>query len=86
MSNDEINQTKCLINTAGHEWMRDFYDTLPSRVRQRLRSSPFNLCAACLQLEVLPKVKAKHRSLSREQALLAAIQIMEAEVRERARQ
>jgi hypothetical protein len=81
MSDDKINQTKCLINTAGHEWMRDFYDDLPSKVRARLRSSPFNLCPACLQLEVLPKVRDKHRGLSCEQALFVAIQVMESEVR-----
>ena len=78
-SGDDINQTRCLINTAGHEWMTDFFDTLPVRVRQRLRASPFNLCPASLQLEVLPKVMK--RGLSREQALFAAVQVMESEVR-----
>ncbi len=81
MRNDEINQTKCLINTSGHEWMRGYFDTLPPRVRQRLRVSPFNLCPACLQLEVLPKVMK--RGLSREQALFTAVQVMESEVRKR---
>jgi hypothetical protein len=79
MGNSEINQTKCLINSAGHEWMEDFFDTLPPRVRQRLRASPFNLCPACLQLEVLPRVRK--RGLPREQALFVAVQVMESEVR-----
>jgi hypothetical protein len=81
MARDEINQTKCLINTNGHVWMKDFFDTLPRAARQRLRSSPFNLCPACLVLEVLSKVKAKQRGLSHERALLAAIEIMESQVR-----
>jgi hypothetical protein len=38
---DSENQTVCLINSAGHEWMADYFDTLPVRVRQRLRASPF---------------------------------------------
>jgi hypothetical protein len=78
MNDKKINQTKCLINTAGHEWMNGYFDTLPLRVRQRLRASPFNLCPACLQLEILPRVAGKQ---SGEQALFAAIKIMEAEVR-----
>jgi hypothetical protein len=81
MDNNKINQTKCLINSAGHEWMENYFDTLPARVRQRLRSSPFNLCPACLQLEVLPKVRDKQRGLSPEQALFVAVQVMESEVR-----
>jgi hypothetical protein len=58
--------------------MPDF-DQLPVRVRERLRSSPHNLCAACLTAFFLPKVRAQHATRTR--ALLAAIDIMEAEVR-----
>ncbi len=29
-------QVKCLIASAGHLWMRDFYDNLPATVRRRL--------------------------------------------------
>jgi hypothetical protein len=73
----EINQTKCWIATGGHIWMRGYFDTLPVVVRQRLRDSPFNLCPACLVTEFLPKVEGA----SRERRLLAAIEIMEAEIR-----
>jgi hypothetical protein len=72
----------CLINSeGGHSWMTDYYDTLSAPVRRRLRSSPYNLCPACLQLELLPKVRAKHRNWSREKLLFAAIEVMEAEAR-----
>jgi hypothetical protein len=77
---DEILQVKCLINDEGHVWIH-CYDALPATVRQRLRNSPFNLCAACLEMVVVPKVKRKYPSLSREQQLLIAIKVMEAEVR-----
>ena len=59
----------------------DYFDGMPSTVRQRLRSSPFNLCPACVVTEVLPKVRRKHPNYAREKALFAAIEIMEAEVR-----
>jgi hypothetical protein len=75
---NEINQTKCWIATGGHMWMKGYFDNLPFTVRQRLRNSPFNLCSACLVTEFLPKVKGRR---SREQALLAAIEIMELQVR-----
>jgi hypothetical protein len=82
MSADKIeNQTKCLINTAGHIWMEGYFDTLPVSVRRRLRTSPFNLCPACLQTEVLPKLRRKHPNYPREKLLFAAIEVMEAEVR-----
>jgi hypothetical protein len=78
-ANQPVLQTKCLINTEGHIWMEGYFDTLPLAVRQRLRGSPFNLCPACLQTEVLPKMKRKYPT--REKALFAAIEVMEAEVR-----
>jgi hypothetical protein len=76
---DEINQTKCWIATGGHIWMRGYFDTLPLSVRRRLRDSPFNLCAACLVTEFLPLTRRRHHS--RTQALLAAVEVMEQEVR-----
>ena len=72
------NQTKCFINTEGHIWMEDYFDTLPVAVRRRLCSSPFNLCPACLVDKFLPKVRSGQ---TRERALIAAIEIMEAQVR-----
>jgi hypothetical protein len=78
--NAEINQTYCLIATGGHLWMRGFFDALPVAVRQRLRSSPFNICAACLVTEVLPMVRRKHPNWTHEKLLFAAIEMMEAQV------
>ena len=83
MSKNEIeNQTYCLIATGGHLWMHDFFDTLPVAVRRRLRSSPYNLCPACLETEVLPTVRRQHPNWSREKLLLAAIEMMEGKVRQ----
>jgi hypothetical protein len=79
--NNEINQTFCLIATGGHLWMEDYFDDLPVPVRRRLRSSPFNICPACLQTEVVPKLHIKHPNWSREKLLVAGIEIMEAKVR-----
>lgn len=82
MGKDKIeNQTKCLINTEGHIWMEGYFDTLPAAVRQRLRSSAFNICPACLVTKVLPEVRRRHRNWPQEKQLIAAIEIMEAQVR-----
>lgn len=78
--NDEIDQVYCLTADAGHVWIHVF-DTLPVLVRRRLRSSPFNVCPACLVSFVLPKVRAKHPNWSHEKLLLAGVESMEAEVR-----
>ena len=75
---DEILQVRCYTADRGHVWIES-YDALPPVVRKRLRNSPFNLCAACLVMFVLPKVRRKYPT--REKALFAAIEIMEAEVR-----
>jgi hypothetical protein len=61
--------------------MQGYFDNPPVSVRRRLRSSPFNICPACLQTEVLPKVQSKHPNWSREKLLVVAIEVMEAEVR-----
>jgi hypothetical protein len=75
-------QTFCLHGTGGHLWMRGHFDVFPAKVRQRLRHSNFNLCAWCLEIEVLPEVQRKHRNWSRERLLLAAIEVMEAKVQQ----
>lgn len=41
-------QGKCLINSEGWQYMRWVFDRFPPRVRERLRDSPFNICAACV--------------------------------------
>jgi hypothetical protein len=78
--NYEIDQVYCLTADEGHVWIH-VYDTLPVSVRRRLRNSAFNLCAACLQAYVLPKVRAKHPNWPRERQLVAGIEVMEAEIR-----
>jgi len=60
--------------------MEVYFDSLPLSVRQRLRNSPFNLCPACSVTEFLPEVQ-RHSKYSRESALLAAIEIMELQLR-----
>jgi len=77
---DDENQTKCWIATHGWRWMEVYFDSLPLSVRQRLRNSPFNLCPACSVTEFLPEVQ-RHSEYSRESALLAAIEIMESQLR-----
>jgi hypothetical protein len=44
-------QVKCLIASAGHEWMIGYFDRLPAPVRHRLAQSRHNICAACLTEE-----------------------------------
>ena len=44
-------QVKCLIASEGHLWMRSYFDRFPSAVRRRLANSPFNICAACMDIE-----------------------------------
>jgi hypothetical protein len=43
-------QIKCLTADEGHVWIHS-YDLLPPAVRHRLATSPFNLCAACIDIE-----------------------------------
>jgi hypothetical protein len=59
----EDRQVKCLIASGGHLWMRGYFDRLPLAVRQRLASSRFNICAACMSQEA--KRAAAARGLRR---------------------
>jgi hypothetical protein len=54
---------------------------LPPVVRQRLQASPFNLCPACLVTEFLPLVQVRYPEHSRETALMAAIIVMELQLK-----
>jgi hypothetical protein len=47
----DARQVKCLIASAGHIWMRSYFDRLPTAVRRRLAESRHNVCAACLTEE-----------------------------------
>ena len=82
MGDDKLEQTRCRISNEGHRWMVGWFDNLPPKVRQRLRQSPFNLCAACLKTIYLPKVMKRRRDLSGERALFIAIEVYEREERE----
>lgn len=42
-------QGVCFVASAGHLWMKGYFDYFPPEVRERLRNSPFNMCAACLR-------------------------------------
>jgi hypothetical protein len=47
----EARQVKCLIASAGHLWMKHYFDRLPPVVRGRLAESAFNICPACMDEE-----------------------------------
>jgi hypothetical protein len=61
----EDRQVKCLIASAGHEWMVGYFDRLPSPVRRRLADSRFNICAACMteEAERMAKVCGRRRPI-----------------------
>jgi hypothetical protein len=54
-------QVKCLIASAGHEWMVGYFDRLPAPVRHRLAQSRHNICADRRSLS--SRAEAKHRHL-----------------------
>jgi hypothetical protein len=56
----EDQQTKCLIASAGHEWMVGYFDRLPAAVRRRLASSHHNVCAACFTQEAERVASTRH--------------------------
>jgi hypothetical protein len=66
---------------SGWVWM-PAYDRLPRVVRERLAQSEFNVCAACLQCFVAPKIMRLHPDWPRERVLFAAIKVMEHHVRQ----
>ena len=68
-------QIKCLTSSEGWEYMPD-YDSLPAVVRQRLAKSPFNICAACLDIEVREQTRRPTAA-----AYLAAIAQIERKLR-----
>jgi hypothetical protein len=57
--------------------MPHYYDTLPVSIRRRLRDSSHNLCPACLVTKFQHVIRRNHPAYSREQVLLAAIELME---------
>jgi hypothetical protein len=53
----EGEQVYCLTSDEGHLWIH-CYDALPKLVRQRLAASPFNICAACLDIAVRERARS----------------------------
>lgn len=74
MSDRNLFQGKCLLSTEGFRHM-PIFDRFPPLVRERLRNSPFNLCAAC----VVTAAGASHKGMLNR--LLAAISSMEEAIR-----
>jgi hypothetical protein len=74
----EGRQVKCLIASEGHLWMRDYHDQFPKAVRQRLATSPFNICPACMDEEVRREAHGAQPSVA---AYLAAIAQIERKLR-----
>jgi hypothetical protein len=81
---DDEEQVVCWTSSAGHLWMRDYYDRLPLSARRRLQDSPHNICPACLVLFFLPKVRAKFPKCSYAKALLITIAFLEKQIEQRA--
>jgi hypothetical protein len=69
---DEGKQVKCLISSEGHVWMRNFFDSFPKLVRQRLAASPHNICSGCLWEEAM-KV-TRHPGVATYLAVIARIE------------
>ena len=76
----EGRQVKCLTADAGHVWIY-CYDHIPRAVRQRLAASPFNICAACLDIEVKEQARQRRESNPTPAAYLVAIAQIERKLR-----
>jgi hypothetical protein len=55
----EGKQVKCLTSDEGHVWI-GAYDRMSPRVRNRLASSAFNICPACLRGQVRGRTDADY--------------------------
>lgn len=67
----EGEQVYCLTSDEGHLWIH-CYDELPKAVRQRLASSPFNICPACLVIAV--KARARNPTTTAYFGMIAEIE------------
>jgi hypothetical protein len=47
----EAEQVRCMLGDEGHVWI-SWMDDLSPVVRERLRNASFNICPACLIVEV----------------------------------
>jgi len=47
----EAEQVRCMLGDEGHVWI-SWMDHLSPAVRERLRNASFNICPACLTVEV----------------------------------
>lgn len=52
-------QGKCLQSSEGHLYMEQYYDTFPPLAREMLQKSTFNICAACVNYEVMKIISQK---------------------------
>ena len=67
----EGEQVYCLTSDEEHLWMHA-YDVLPKVVRQRLAASPFDVCAACLEIAV--RGRARNPTVAAYFAMIAEIE------------
>src|SRR5262245_32199925 len=70
-------QVKCLIASAGHLWMRGYFDRLPPPVRARLANATFNICPACLTEEAWRAAATQRLRRPTTAIYLAVIQAIE---------
>jgi hypothetical protein len=73
-------QVKCLIASAGHEWMVGYFDRLPAAVRHRLASSVFNICPACFAEEAQRVAATRHLKRPTGAIYLAVLEAIEAKL------
>jgi hypothetical protein len=69
---EQRGQVKCLIASAGHLWMKHYFDRLPTAVRKRLTESRHNICPACLDEE------ARSRNLQVRPTVAVYLEVIEA--------
>ncbi len=51
---DDVFQGMCIVSASGQDTI-SCYDEMMPRVRERLRNSRYNLCAACVETQAMKK-------------------------------
>jgi len=72
-------QGKCLINAEGWEFM-EVFDGMPAKARDRLRHSPFNLSAACVDEEAYNQLMRSGDTSYNASHYIKAIEKIEAQI------
>jgi hypothetical protein len=80
MDEEGREQVYCAIGNEGHVWI-SHSDRLPSKIRQQLAQSPFNICPACLVCFMEPRVRSLRPDWPREKLLCMGIKVMEEQIR-----